>query len=349
MTLQREYCFIVGAGGSAEIGFPVGKRLVSDIASALNVSTDDFGRIKGGNFEIISAFESLLRDTPPPDGKSWNASYLAKISSQFSRNMPLAPSIDNYIEAVKDEQFFPEVGKMAIADVLLRYERSSPLFINGGGAGNYPAFSQLPPFWLTNLFQLLVTSSGYHAFLERLEKVSFVTFNYDRCIEQFFRFAVGSYFDLPIPKVDELLSKHLRIFHVYGSLGELQNMTSVPFGAKGGREIWKAHQQIFTFTEGVEEERVLPVIEWIEKADVLTFIGFSFLPLNLRALRPRIHDYKCRVFGTSLGLSHDNVAIYTKWIHDNWLAGRGSGVDLRPVKGEQLISDLSGLYLEDDL
>ena len=349
MTLRRNYCFIIGAGGSAEINFPVGNRLVSDIAAALNISTDDFGNIKGGNRGIVSAFEALLRETPPPDGQRWNAGFLGQICKRFARNMPLAPSIDNYIEAVKNERFFPEVGKMAISDVLLGYERNSPLFFTDASQRSYPEFAQLPPFWLTNLFQLLVTSSGYDEFLDRLSKVAFITFNYDRCIEQFFRFAVSSYFDLPLDKTDEILADHLRIFHVYGSLGELKDRSSVSFGAKGGHEIWKSHQRIFTFTEGVEEDRVLPAIQWLEDADILTFVGFSFLPLNLRALRPRGQKYKCQVFGTSLGVSQDNLAIYTRWIQQNWLSNINNKVDLRPVKGEGLISDLSGLFLEDDL
>ena len=51
--------FVVGAGASAEFGFPLGAALLDDIARRVDISYE-FGRLKRGDYTIVEALRNSL-------------------------------------------------------------------------------------------------------------------------------------------------------------------------------------------------------------------------------------------------------------------------------------------------
>jgi hypothetical protein len=73
--------------------------------------------------------------------------------------------------------------------------------------------------WLGQFLTILVAQRDFETFLQAIENISFVSFNYDRCIHQFFAHAASLYFKLSDDQVQQLLGS-LEVIYPYGSVGE---------------------------------------------------------------------------------------------------------------------------------
>jgi hypothetical protein len=142
--------------------------------------------------------------------------------------------------------------------------------------------------------------------------VSFVVFNYDRCIEHYFEQAIASHFMLDLPKAATIVRQHLRIVHPYGHLGELSGTNSnVSFGHDyqpethpAGDAIYNMSRRLLTFTESKKAEGAVAQ-EMIGKARRLVFLGFGFGEQNVALLRARDTGSQ-HIRATVMGLSKSN-------------------------------------------
>jgi hypothetical protein len=315
---------VIGAGASREFGLPTGAELLERIAQLADIGPNGRESFRG-NYSLYETFQFHNHREQNGDSRAKEQLH----SCRFIRdNMPLAPSIDNFLHTHQNDAALVHTGKVLIAKAILDSERQSTLLaapkesaarINFGvGIRNTRRedsqweWKVAPPSasWLGELFKIMVSGRNYPEFKASVEAISFVSFNYDRCIEQFFAFAAKSYFSIDDSEVRRLL-RSLKVIHPYGSLGELR------FDARGvsnfGEDIYNERlldvaQGIRTFTEGVADERLLDEIHnAFSEADNVVFLGFGFIPLNLSLLFQRSpYDVK-RVLGTSKGLSEESA------------------------------------------
>lgn len=333
----RRKTFIVGAGASAEFGLPTGTQLVEKIEHFCDLKADRFGQSQSGDKIMWGAFDIL----PHPEGQKWNPSGLAHVASKVRQNMGLAPSIDNFLDSKRGELGWSEVGKLAIARAILEEERKSKLWFDTSNSYNLPNFANLPPNWLRELFRILVAQKSNKEFCDALASCYFITFNYDRVIEHFFHQAIKSYFDLSNEAADEICKENLAVFHVYGDLGDVNCVGAAAFGRNGDRHyLVQAASRILTFTEGAKDQAQLQIAKtYIDKADVVAFVGFGFLPLNLRILAPSNgnHYSKRTVLGTTKGMSPSNLEIAKNIIPREWYGREHYSIDFEEVASSELI------------
>ena len=107
--------FVLGAGASAEVGFPVGSGLLNHIVDMVDFR-GDFGPLQHGDQTLYEALRNLSGTTNQPfqyfiDG----ARVLASVARQH-------PSIDYTIDTLEDRAV-ELVGKMAIARAILDFEQ----------------------------------------------------------------------------------------------------------------------------------------------------------------------------------------------------------------------------------
>lgn len=350
--MKRKTTYIVGAGASVEFGFPIGSDLTKEISDILRVRLDDFGHLKSGDKDVLRGLEEVLRHLPPaPEGKRWSLGYLYGVANRVSRNMHLALSIDNFLEAKKDKIGYADTGKLAIAIQILKHERESGLWVDPHKGGQTD-FSRIKENWLLTLFRILSAQKGIDGFLSGLSLCHFITFNYDRVVEKFFTDAVQSYFELGMAEAQKAISENLNIFHVYGDLGSFSGGGGIEFG--GGRDLRmaaNASRNIRTFTEGVADiDKIGQATTWCEESDTIIFMGFAFLPLNLRAIRPqKMPGARKRVYGTVYGMSEDNTQMAELLLRRTWFDGSPHIFSLRPVTCQKLIAEISGYLGEYDL
>jgi hypothetical protein len=302
----RRNVIIVGAGASKEYGLPTGAELAQTIAKISDIRFDDHGaRLASGNHQIVSTLRSLVaslgtgsRNINPHLHAAW----------RIRDNMSLAPSIDNFLDTHRHDPLLVEFGKIAICHAIQVAESSSSLHVDSNQ--RYPTidFNALKNTWLEQLFKLLVAQRTFDDFLVALSQITFVSFNYDRCIHQFFYFACTSYFDLGQEAQRKLLST-LKVLYPYGTIGQfVASGPNTNFGRVNyHEELVKSSRQIRTFTEGAESDLLQEIRAEVASAEIVMFLGFGFLPLNMELLFEGQRFRPIRVLGTGKGLSKDSI------------------------------------------
>jgi len=205
---------------------------------------------------------------------------------EFQKGLDLSnqPSVDAFLE--KRPQFV-EVGKAAIVCSLIPYEQ--PQKFHGRGEMN----------WYEYLFGQIDA---------KLDKLSIITFNYDRSLEYFLSLSLKHTYDINGEQTSVLL-KSIQIVHVYGQLSKLTISTSDgrPYSPDLDKEVFHnsataikiLHEDKETSSE-FERARKL-----ISKADILCFLGFGYHPTNVRRLRIENFFQGKKILGSAYKLSID--------------------------------------------
>ena len=217
-------------------------------------------------------------------------------------------SIDSLLESRTD---LLDVGKVALACALLPRERSTAdtLFPSSGD-------------WIGYLFNRVIGSN----FEGARERISFVTFNYDRLLEHRLTQYIAATLQVDLQAAWEL-AQTFEIIHVYGQLG--------PYSpdAEEGRVHWPILDMGDNLAHTVlaDESRVRLAVEGIRlvherqdrtdnvrraqravaSASLLWFLGFGYDHTNLSRLRATLGSRTTGspVFGSTLGLYPGEVKL----------------------------------------
>ncbi len=219
---------------------------------------------------ILQMSESALRQLPTARGEQ-RLSYIASTFGTAFRGSR-TESIDAFL-ARRTE--FVDLGRHAIAASLLPRESAKQLL-----------HQDVEDDWYTYLLKRMDAS------WEDLPKnrISFVTFNYDRSLEMCLLHTFQHRYGKTAEEAFEMLG-HFPIVHVYGSLGSLdsRNTHFVPYGG-GGSSYFSEHIQqaasgLQIIAEGRDSSHELSQARaLIEKADAVCFLGFGFDALNVSRL-----------------------------------------------------------------
>lgn len=270
--ITEETVLIIGAGASMPYQFPSGERLLFNICREL-------GNSKNVNILELCGFEkSLIHDFN-------EALFLSGRSS-----------VDAFLEHRTE---FLEVGKHAIAQFLIPFEQPKVLFSQEeGGMGEYGENRK----WYRYLFGKMNTS--FKDFGEN--KISFITFNYDRSLEHFlFTALLNSYGK----SKDEVAAKlnQLEIVHIHGHLGDLPwqdpNNGREYHNGISPSEVKAAGKNVKIIHESISgDPGFAKAHELIKLARKIYFLGFGYHSTNLRRILPNFSEEK-RIWGTAIGMS----------------------------------------------
>ncbi|MCY1646473.1 hypothetical protein OVA11_05110 [Caulobacter sp. SL161] len=286
--------FVLGAGASKDFGnnMPIGEELAATIDDMLIKEFADASMHSDG----------LVKDAFRRGTGLYREHRAAAI--QIGKSLHSKSSIDELIDEWSDFPEFSNVAKHAIAAALLTAEfRSNLCHSIHDEVAWASAFRPMRDSWASWLFRN-VGGQGVqrrHAF-QAFSDVAFVTFNYDRCLEQFllanFMHTCNLHQDVALAALN-----NVEIHHAYGRLGPLSSdgtLFTVPYGSTDPYHIHKAATQIKTFTEEVESGAAQRIRNTIFHAGRLIFLGFGFHNRNLDLLFG--NNCNCPdipVFGTS--------------------------------------------------
>ena len=308
---------VIGAGASKEVKLPIGSELTKTIADSLHFKVDQFGRLAGGDDRVRECVYKLAQSQQSSNG---TADEYYRAALRIREAMPLAPSIDNFIDSHRTDIKVAQIGKVAIAACILRAEKDSTLFVDRSNSYNKTDFSKLAGTWFTELFSLVSQHCSRDELEARLSRITIVSFNYDRCFKQFLRNALLTYYAISQSEAEGIVSK-VSILHPYGSVGRLRFETGGP-GADFGEQpmsddLLRSASAIKTFTESTDDgaAETTAIRTSIANAKTLIFLGFAFHPMNLELLygrdRPQENSQDCDVMGTAMGISDSNRALIT--------------------------------------
>ncbi len=309
---MKEITFIVGAGASAEYGLPVGDKLKKDIVSALRQ------RAPGGNVQDQDLYYAISNFARADQASPNNIQPYITAVDHISHSLVLSPSIDNFINSHQGDRRVEIVGKLGIAKCVLDSERSSSLTLKREAHPDPFSprpkprlnFNDFSDTWMVSLFMLLNQDCPFQNLKAKLSKIALVIFNYDRCVEQFLYEGIKSFYRVDSAEAKEALTT-LDIYHPYGVIGSLpwQAGDNIPFGADSESPVLtRAAGNIKTFSESnaVNDEDTRQIRNLIAGSKSLVFLGFGFIPLNMRLLQPTSHHPSCKrntVFATAYNIS----------------------------------------------
>lgn len=177
---------ILGAGASFPYGFPLGRDLLFRIC-------DQLAGLQAADILAHTEYTTRMYSLTHA-----NEDDITEFGNLLRRSM--APSVDRFLESNPD---LVRIGKAAIAHTLIPFESESTLLRN----------ETLK--WYEFLFSHLQTPTT-DEFKEN--RLSIITYNYDRSLEHFLFIAIKNCYRLSEHKANELLQS-IPIIHLHGQLG----------------------------------------------------------------------------------------------------------------------------------
>lgn len=218
--------------------------------------------------------------------------------------MPASISIDNLLDAHRNDPDIAVIGKLAIARAILQAEKKSKLFNSRNPSRGF-SFQDVAGTWLIPLFQILTEGVSKEEAREIFRNVTFIVFNYDRCLEYFLPKALEVYYGFNSQDA-MLIADTAQIIHPYGRVGELgeeHSLKTVEFGADY-YDLINVARGIRTFSEGLlHESHGARIRKSISSSEQIIFLGFAYHPLNMEILSNSNPCFARKIFGTTVGLS----------------------------------------------
>jgi hypothetical protein len=267
---------------------PNGNELKLRIPELLTFSPASSGKINGDKL-TYSAISLYSRD-----GDCVNSDKeieLMNAAVKISMGMHLSISIDNYIGEHGGDIDIAFCGKLAITRAILEAKRRSDLSEAYDKDRFQPVVIKktkgLDNSWYPLLFQKITEGCRIDELTARLDDISFIIFNYDRCFEYFMYNALIVYYDIS-PSEAKTFVQNLHINHPYGTVGDLwSGEDRTVFGdTPGATRLIKLAMGIKTFTESREREKDMKnrVQYLVERADRIIFLGFAYHEQNIDML-----------------------------------------------------------------
>jgi hypothetical protein len=274
--ITKNTVFVLGAGASADFGYPLGNDLRKRIIE----------KFKGEN-DAVHELGTALGEFPH------DASDYYDTITNFATRLDHACdfSIDEFLE--RHQKSFLRIGKLAIAYILAQCEDNDKL--------------RQDRSWYKTLLHEMKRNTSLDTFGQN--KISFITFNYDRSLEHFLYTALIAY-DEKIRKehVIEILNQ-IPIIHLYGQLDPLpwQHRDGREYGRKFTPAQLKSYQKqiniVFEDFQGRVKENFQRAFELLTEAERIYILGFGWYPENISRLKLRDLEPE-KTVGTSYGLGN---------------------------------------------
>lgn len=274
--LKNGTLFVLGAAVSAEVGLPLGLSLTREVANALPTEQAGADQIRQGASRLGIPYR--------------------RITPQLKAGLPLAASIDNLVEHHVDNQQLIALAKLGIAHCILKGERRSAFYVRPGDS-NFAGAEKESSF--LDIFRLMIGGVSRQNLDEAFGRVSFITFNYDRCLEHFFQRALVAYSGVSTGEADALV-RNMKVHHPYGSLGSLGGPDSIRFGEDwADLDLTQASKTIRTFSEEMASDSYKSARAMVAAASQVIFLGCAPHKQNMVLIRPTEPVAVKRVFGTA--------------------------------------------------
>ncbi len=300
--IEEETLFVLGAGASKPYGYPTGENLREYICK-------QFPALVNLHYQYPESKYIFPKESQKH--YEHEAEKLARVFFKSSTS-----SIDLFLSR---NQSFNEIGKMAILAGILQSEQKSK-FREEMEDKNQDWYSYL----FKRLTNSLIKAEDYKDLGKN--KVSFITFNYDRSLEQFlYESVVNSYYDEKLK--DKIYTKQVSfeeiipfpIIHVHGKVANLHWEGGIKYKKIEKIQIEDYVENIRIIFDKQNDEEVKQVRTQIKKAKRIFFIGFAYADENMEVLGiPDVLVKNQKIYGTAYGMTErERVDIVNKFKYNN--------------------------------
>jgi len=242
----------------------------------------------------------------------------------IAKGIRLHPSPDDFLYAFGENGSVIVAGKAAIAAAILKQERRGWLakLLDHEPDQTDKLLVEHANCWPLQLIRLLSPglrrSDAASLFLE----ISFVNFNYDRCLEHLLYHALQRSHGLSTTDAAVIVS-NINIVHPYGSVAPLPWQTStgsVPYGGSHADRLEELSRSIHTLTEAhhTEEERD-QIGRTMTASQRVVFLGFGFHRQNMSLIKAdpaQTQGWRAKTFATAMGASNSERDVFSNRISE---------------------------------
>jgi len=310
--IEEPTVFILGAGASTRYNYPTGAVLKEFITSKLFM-------------ELFTYFR-----------KRYTLDFFREHWERRAREFVEAfrdttGSIDLFLSRRPE---FTEIGKLAILYSIFHYEKESRFG---------PDSDQKKGDWYSYLYERMTADARKPGEISlSSNKISFITFNYDRSLEQFlYNRSINSFGEEFRSKILKQLGE-LPIIHVYGKVADLEweeaGILKLPYNANPSaidfltdpnsnkqnlgelRSHWRDRIFIIDEERSNYQQHIDEIGDIIRKANRIYFLGFGFANENMEILGfPNVIHKGQRIYATSRGLTQHEIG----QVQAKHMSGRG--------------------------
>ena len=304
--------FILGAGASTRYNYPTGAGLKEFITSKLFM-------------ELFTYFRK--RYTLDFFREHWER----RVREFVEAFRDTTGSIDLFLSRRPE---FTEIGKLAILYSIFHYEEESSFG---------PDSDQKKGDWYSYLYERMTADARKPGEISlSSNKISFITFNYDRSLEQFlYNRSINSFGEEFRSKILKQLGE-LPIIHVYGKVADLEweeaGILKLPYNANPNvidfltdpnsnkqnlgelRPHWRGRIFIIDEERSNYQDHIDKMKDIIRKSKRIYFLGFGFADENMNLLGfPNVLRKEHRIYGTTI----DKTPHEIRNIQAKYMSGRG--------------------------
>lgn len=297
---------VLGAGASNDLGLPLGPQLQQQVVSLVSDQSDEFhSYFRSGVVRLFGGDQS-------------RANGVVRRAIDYARGLRHAASVDNFLDQVKSDVDFVAAAKMAVGWQIARAESQCTIAELHHDADILDA-AVSAKYFLNEFLNLLVRGHQEDNIERSLENVTFVVFNYDRCLERI----LLAWFETRFPGKALALYRSVKILHVYGCLGPYdKHAGSEFFRGKTSNAMLNPHLtmpefsgRIKVFTEQEDSDVAEKISHAIHFSRAILFLGFGFEEQNLRFFRAP-QSYTKKIFATTMGKGKPNEAAIEQNLRD---------------------------------
>jgi len=331
---------VVGAGASADLGLPTGEKLKSQISQLLYLDRSGMQYSPSpAHKEIFAGVNNYLAD----EEISLTDDEFYNLGNEIADNVKRAASIDNFLDNRKDDKRLVAIGKTAIAYCIAKAEDEAQLDLPNLQLERSNDYKKTNSYFLEELLKLVVRNHTIEDVNQSLANLTFIIFNYDRCIERYLDLWLSRVFGKPMY---EIIMANIKFIHVYGDLGEY-NGKKLTLKSSGKSLFLNPHielpiiaKRLKLFSEQKNSEQMANIKSVLEASENILFIGFGFEEQNMEFFTLNVlgrYEDKPEVYGTAYGFSdHDIQDI--KYDLANRLDYKVENMHLANCVGSNLIS-----------
>ena len=267
---------IVGAGAGVEYNMPLGSTLASDIADAVRFRFGHSSNVpESGDRDLYNVLLRLYQN----DKETLN--WFTISGNELAAAISSSVSVDDALYQLSENAEAIKLGKMCIIRSIVKAERNSSIAYsqqNGrvdDGAGR--------DGWIEQLFSMAISGLKKSEIHTAFQNVTFVNFNYDRCIEHYLHVALQR---IGVSEGDSShIVSELKMIRPYGGIGSslATSPDNAPFGANV--DALRVIGRIRTYTESDALHDSKHLLKALHDAELTIFLGFGFHAQNLHLLQ----------------------------------------------------------------
>jgi hypothetical protein len=299
--------FILGAGASAEVGFPTGSLLKDNIANSLAFDSG-LSTWTSGDHELFRTLKKQFGDNLKKYVEAGHA--IARVANSFL-------SVDELLHHFSSRPEVVELGKIAIAREILKAESKSKLFnVHRSDIANLEGAQAS---WMHQFLSMALGSIRKEELADSFSKVTLINFNYDRSVEHYLYWALRERFKVDDTSAQDLIQR-VKILRPYGSVGPLKwgGTEGVDYGIGDVNKfslLQRLSANIRTYTEqGLPGNLQSDIESAVEDAKIVIFLGFGFHAPNMSILHTRGRMGQKAIFATVHGIDMHNYRFLQKRI-----------------------------------